>query len=464
MTSHRLVTLFGGLAFASMGMNTAIVSFALLGMRSEWQLGPTQVSLVIAAGGVGQLVGSILLGNLSDSLGRKLTYALAVALQTGFTGLAGLAPSLGIACTLLFLAGVGQGGGAPVVTSMVTEAAPTASRGRMVGVAELMFASGWTVAAFLGRALAQGADWRLLMGLGGVAIVLVPLALWLLTEPARTKANRRAAPGEPGWVEASRAEPSRAGAPATRGEPAWAEASRAEPARGGGMAAAGEPAWVEASRAEPAHHGGMASGPATLWRPAFRRRTGVLWLLWLAVFGAWFGPVLWLPTLFASAGDPDPAGKGSLVALAMLAGAALVLLIIDRLGRRQLVIPGLAIMAAACALLGLGRTGGWLLVAGLALGLAGQCIWPVCLTYAAELYPTSVRGLGVGWALGAGRLGAMLAPLVLGALIATQGQLVAMLPFVAVTAAAAFVVTLAGPETAGHDFHAHVQVHAGAVP
>ncbi|HLG70518.1 MAG TPA: MFS transporter [Chloroflexota bacterium] len=412
MTSHRIVTLFGGLAFASMGMNTALVSFALLGMRSEWQLGPTQVSLVIASAGVGQLVGSLLLGNLSDTLGRKRTYAIGVALQTGFTGLTGLAPSLAAVCTLLFLAGLGQGGGAPVVTSMVTEAAPTASRGRMVGVTELMFASGWTIAAFLGRALAQGASWRLLMGFGGVAVVLVPLGLWLLKEQP---------PAEPPFASRASAE------------------KRAP--------------WS-----------GLATGPATLWRPALRRQTGVLWLLWLAVFAAWFGPVLWLPTLFASIGDPDPAGKGSFVALAMLGGAALVLLIIDRLGRRPLVIPGLAIMAAACGLLGAGTSGSWLLVAGLALGLAGQCIWPVCLTYAAELYPTSVRGLGVGWALGAGRLGAMLAPLVLGALIATQGQLVAMLPFAALTAAAAVVVTLAGPETAGHDFHAHVQVHAGAVP
>src|SRR5262249_16813937 len=102
MTSHRLVTLLGGLAFASMGMNTATVSFALLGMRSEWQLGPTQISLVIASAGIGQLAGSILLGHLSDRLGRRRTYAICVALQTGLTGLAGLAPHLAVACALLF--------------------------------------------------------------------------------------------------------------------------------------------------------------------------------------------------------------------------------------------------------------------------------------------------------------------------------------------------------------------------
>src|SRR6266571_5374482 len=164
--SHRLVTVLGGLGFTSVGLETAIVSFSLLGMRQEWQLSPIHVSLVIASLGVGQLLGSILLGNLSDRLGRKRMYALAVSLLSGFTAMAALAPQLPLICVLLLLAGVGQGGSVAVITSMVAEAAPTASRGRMVAVIELMFAFGWTVAALLGRWLAEGTSWRYLLAIG----------------------------------------------------------------------------------------------------------------------------------------------------------------------------------------------------------------------------------------------------------------------------------------------------------
>lgn len=385
--SHRLITALGGLAFAAMGLETAIVSFSVLGMRNDWQLTPTGVSVVIASPGVGQFVGSVVLGHLSDRLGRKGIYCLSVALLSGFTALAGLAPHPAVVCALLFLAGLGQGGAAPVVTAMVTEAAPMASRGRMVGITELMFSGGWALAAFAGRVLAGGASWRVLMAIGVVPFVLTPIGLRFLRLGTSIDQAEERAPAQ--------------------------------------------------------------EGLKTLWRPDFRRRTVVLWVLWLAVFCVWFGPVLWLPTLLASIGDSDPAGKASLVAIAMVLGAAAVLPVVDRVGRRLLVVPGLVVMALACAALGFATTGSLLAAAGIAIGFAGQCIWPVCLTYSAELYPTPMRGLGVGWALGAGRIGAVIAPLALGALLVGYGQLAALLVFAVVCGCGAMVVGFAGPETAG---------------
>ena len=47
--SHRLITALGGLAFAAMGLETAILSFAVLGMRSTWQLSPLAISVIIAS-------------------------------------------------------------------------------------------------------------------------------------------------------------------------------------------------------------------------------------------------------------------------------------------------------------------------------------------------------------------------------------------------------------------------------
>jgi putative MFS transporter len=380
--SHRLLTGLGGLAFTSIGLETAIVSFAVLGMRTTWDLSPNAVALVIASSAVGQFVGSVALGQLSDHLGRRAGYGLSVALLSVFTGLAALAPHPAVACALLFLSGAGQGGAAPVVTAMVADAAPEASRGRMVGITELMFACGWALAALAGRTLATGADWRLLLALGAVPVVLAPVGMALIGRESRTAA---------------------------------------------GTASAG-------------------AGLARLWGDC-RRPTAVLWVLWLALFGVWFGPVIWLPTLLATAGDPDPAGKASLVPAAMLAGASLVLLVIDRAGRRALIVPGFSVMATGCVVLGLAGSGNGLAAGGIVIGFAGQAIWPVCLTYSAELYASAIRGLGVGWALAAGRVGAIAAPIGLGLLLAAYGRLPALLVFAAVAAAAAAVLTAFRPET-----------------
>src|SRR5581483_8036469 len=247
------ITILGGLAFSSIGLETAIVSFAVLGMRDEWQLSPTGVAAIIAAPGLGQFAGSVWLGQLSDRLGRKGLYAASLAIMAVLTALAGLSPHPAMVCALLFLAGLGQGGATPVVTAMVTEAAPAASRGRQVGIIELMFACGWAVAALAGRGLAAGLSWRALVGIGLVPVVLAPLGLRLLRLERPNLASR----------------PDLAAA---------AEAPDASQPSGFAVdaAAAGQPRDV--AMAEWPQHGERRSGLAAvlwLWQPRQRAQTSM---------------------------------------------------------------------------------------------------------------------------------------------------------------------------------------------
>src|SRR5262249_61421847 len=113
--------------------------FALPGLRESWGLTPDEAGALVMASGTGQLAGSLLIGYVADSMGRRVGYAATVALSSLATGAAALAPTLPILLGLLFVAGIGFGGVAPVATSLVGEFAPPGSRGRLMGMTQVIW-------------------------------------------------------------------------------------------------------------------------------------------------------------------------------------------------------------------------------------------------------------------------------------------------------------------------------------
>ena len=107
---HAWITILAGLAFLGNGMDLSIISFALPGMRAEWQLTPAQVGYVLPMIGVGQLIGSITIGSLSDRIGRRLAFALTGGLAGAGIGLAALAPHPAAFAVCVAIVGIGIGG------------------------------------------------------------------------------------------------------------------------------------------------------------------------------------------------------------------------------------------------------------------------------------------------------------------------------------------------------------------
>ena len=74
--------------------------------------------------------------------------------------------------------------------------------------------------------------------------------------------------------------------------------------------------------------------------------------------------------------------------------------------------------------------------------------WGVIYTYTPELYPTSIRALGSGWAAGFGRIGGMIAPALVGIMLANQlGIGNVFLMFAGVLIVVSLVVLTLGVET-----------------
>ena len=90
---HYALLVIGGLGYTFDGADNALVAFLLPSMAREWGLDNGALGLLASAAPVGYLVGALLAGTLGDRVGRRPIMMWALAVYTGFTMVAALAPS-----------------------------------------------------------------------------------------------------------------------------------------------------------------------------------------------------------------------------------------------------------------------------------------------------------------------------------------------------------------------------------
>jgi MFS transporter, putative metabolite:H+ symporter len=412
------VTLVAGLAFASNGMTLGILAYALLGLRAAWGLTTGQATALTMAMGAGQLVGGLVMGHIADSIGRRLGYAATLTLSSTATGASALAPSLAWLIPLTFLAGCGFGGVAPIATSLVSEFAPARERGTLMGWTQVIWMIGWLTAAVAGVLLIHTLGWR-----GIFAIGILPVVLAVV--------GPRLTPESPRFLLA-------------QGRRQEAEDLIAQ------LRARFDTA-LEIPDQEQSRRVSVAAHLAELWSPRFRRRTAMLWTVWFAMIGTAQGPVLWFPAMMAGAGIGHAAELSLLIGVVTLVLTLASTHLVDRLGRKPVMIIGLAIGSAGAVGAAVARTASAFVLGGTALTGGTLAAWPAILSYAAELYPTRIRATATGWAAAAGRTAAILAPAMLGILMPTwtRGRGLAMAVFAVALGGAALIVLVLGEETAG---------------
>lgn len=174
-----IIAALGGLLF---GYDTGVISGALLYIQRSFELTPGQESTVTAMLLVGAAIGAFLGGRVADSLGRRGTILLgAVGFIIGsiWCAFATSAFSLGAARTLL---GVCIGGVSIVVPMYISEMAPPHVRGRLVSLNSLMIVIGQLVAFLTNSALASSGNWRLMLGLGAVPGIVLLIGMLVLPD------------------------------------------------------------------------------------------------------------------------------------------------------------------------------------------------------------------------------------------------------------------------------------------
>jgi sugar porter (SP) family MFS transporter len=184
-TSGRRIYFFGALGGLLFGYDTGVISGAILFITEDFGLSPFMQGAVVASLLLGAMVGAALAGPLSDRLGRRrLIMIAAVTFTIGALG-AAAAPSAWALVGARFVLGLAVGCAALVVPLYLSEVAPTRMRGAIGSLNQLMIVSGILVAFIVNALLASSADWRLMVGLAAVPSIVLLIGMAFMPETPR---------------------------------------------------------------------------------------------------------------------------------------------------------------------------------------------------------------------------------------------------------------------------------------
>jgi putative MFS transporter len=382
----RLLWLLG-LGWALDAMDVGLISFTLPALAREFGLGPKEAGLLGSVGLLGMLLGAAFGGRLADRFGRRAVVGYSLFLAGVGSLLTALVPGLSWVFLFRFLTGLGLGAELPVAASLMGEFSPKAHRGRMVVLLEAFWALGWLMAALLGYLLVPSLGWRAAFLAGALPALY---AAYL----------RLSLPESPRWLLAQ-----------GRKEEAEALVAAWERAFSGPL-----PEPVPSPLPRPLPY-------VALFRPPLLRRTLFLALAWFALNAGYYGAFIWLPSLLVAQGYGLVRSLEYvlLITLAQIPGYLTAAFLVERWGRRPVLVGFLTLSALFAYLLSWAEGPSQVLLFGSLLSFFNLGAWGAIYAYTPELFPTSLRGSGAGFAAAVGRVGGILAPYATGALLPALG-------------------------------------------
>src|SRR4051794_13774062 len=343
------VAALGGLLF---GYDTGIISGALLFIAKDFQLNAFLEGFIVSSLLLGAVVGAGISGALSDRLGRRTIILVAAAIfAIGSIG-AGLAPNVWVLVFFRFFLGLGVGSASALVPSYISESAPTDVRGSLSSLFQLAITLGILIAYLVNAAFAPIGSWRWPVALAFVPALVLLVGMYFLPETPR-------------WlVGKDRDEEARRVLRRTRTDEE-----------------------VEGELQEIRHAlemEGEQAGYRELLAPWVRPMLVVG--IGLAVFQQFVGintVIYYAPTIIKSTGLADVASVLATVGIGVVnvAMTVVAIAVIDRIGRKPLLLIGLAgmtvslgIIGAAFAVSGLSGILSWVTLIGLMLYIASFAV------------------------------------------------------------------------------------------
>ena len=153
---------------------------------------------------LGWATGGIVFGMMSDRVGRVKTMALTLLIYSGFTGLSGIVHSLEAFLGFRFLVGLGVGGMFGAATTLVAESVPARARAIALGSLQALSACGNILGSLISTKIQPSqadflfglSGWRIIFFVGVLpALLIIPIML-LLREPARWREAKERAKSE----------------------------------------------------------------------------------------------------------------------------------------------------------------------------------------------------------------------------------------------------------------------------
>ena len=380
----RRIFFFGALGGLLFGYDTGVISGAILFIKTDFALSAFLQGAVVAVLLLGAMVGAVLAGPLSEPFGRKKMIVAAGITFTVGAILAAAAPNVGVLLAARFVIGLAVGSAALLVPLYLSEIAPTEIRGAVSSLNQLMIVVGILVAFIVNAIFASSGDWRIMLGLAAVPSVVLLIGIFFVPETPRflvRKGHERKAREVLEAVQSDADEDAQ---------------ERIE-----------EIKEIDAKESE----AGLKALAARWLRPALVVAIG------LAVFQQFIGIntiIYYAPTTLTSAGFGSDAAIYANLIIGVLNVVATIVAVrlVDRAGRKPLLIGGLVGMTLSMTILGVSSAVlatpksasdpeaiiTLLCLAGFIVSFAAT--WgPVVWVMLPEVLPLSVRGTAMGVAV-----------------------------------------------------------------
>ena len=364
------------------GLDIQAAGIAAAGIREHFALNSSQLGVFFSAGILGLLPGALVGGRFADRIGRKTVLVWSVAVFAVFTLCTVWVNSFYSLLLVRFLAGAGLGAAMPLLITLASEAVSPEKRGRAVGLMYCGMPVGAAILSYI-ASLDFGSNWKNIFYLGGLLpIIVLPIMIKFLPESREfLKAQTRAEDD--------------------------------------------------------------TAAPAT-FQDLFNRhnlmRTGLIWVSYFFTLMVVYIMLSWLPSLFMELGFSRKEGSTAqfYFMLSATVGTVILGMLTDRWKKAYVILlmyggilAGLFALNAAASLTQMYLASA--LVGAFVIGCQG-----VLYAFGSIVYPTELRGTGVGMASAVGRIGAMLGPTIAGQLLAAgfgaTGVVSAAIPCIVISA------------------------------
>ncbi|WP_404477856.1 MFS transporter [Novosphingobium sp. BL-52-GroH] len=386
------------------GMDVLILSYIAPALSADWKIAPENLGVVFSASLAGMAAGGLLIAPLADRFGRrKLILASLVMMATAMFGSA-FAGSIGELIVSRFVVGIGIGTVLASMAALTAEYAPARHRTFAVGFLQAGYPVGATITGFIVAQQIDTHGWQaMLLGAAILCAAALPLVWVLLPESVDFLVSRQ---------------PRNALARANK---LLASIGRAP------LDALPERRIAEKSQV--GLRGVLGAGRT--------KGTILLWLATIFGFMTLYFVISWIPKLAVEAGLPATQAiyAGAIYNIGAFVGITSIGLIATHIDLRRLILVYMVLAAGALVVFGaVAMPIAATLLTAFLIGAFIQGGFNGCYPLATSFYPSEVRSTGLGWAMGVGRIGAVIGPMLGGLLLAEKVSLPVIFAIFAVPA------------------------------
>ena len=367
------------------GMDVLVIAYAAPALAAEWSTSPEMLGTIFSSGLLGMTAGAMFLAPFADRIGRRNMIMVCIVVMGTGIYLTAHVQTEGQLIFLRFASGLGIGSMLATAATMAAEYSPNRNKNFIVSFVLSGYPLGATLSGFAAASIIPEYGWRAMFVTAGTAtLVMLPIVALLLPESLEFLVKAR---------------PKQALERVNRilGKMDHAQLTELPEAP------------MEAKR--------MSVGE--LFKHNRQMPTVWLWIAFFTSFATLYFLTSWIPKLAQSTGLSLTLAiyAGTVFNLGAFVGILSQGYLSQLIGLRRIISLFLIGTGVLMCIFGF-VSESWLIL--LLFGLIGYGVqggFVGFYTVAARLYPTEIRNTGIGWGIGAGRIGAIVGPKVGGTLI-----------------------------------------------